>query len=250
MSFKLQITDEMARFFRDRDSLSDADAGKLIRFLLDAAEEIELPERIPQPLTYSLPIFVGQIERFRFQYERKKQMALERQRIRRERLSGSVTRDTRDTRDERDKRDKRDERDKRDTACHANTIPYHTISDHGSTEPKPNARARPGSESDRFGGIDYQSIYDPSNDVVSLAVEFCNENNPLSARRAFQRQLTRISDAVFRGEFATYWAEIMAGEEPNSRGAAFMARLKRIEDCDASESESAKQAIAALNNNA
>ena len=87
MSFKLQMTDEMTRFIRDSDRLTDADAGRLIRMLLDVADGIPVRGSIPQPLTHTLPIFVGQIERFRASYERSKASALERQRRSRERIA-------------------------------------------------------------------------------------------------------------------------------------------------------------------
>lgn len=170
MSFKLQMTDEMTRFIRDSDRLTDADAGLLIRFLLDAADGIPLRGRIPQPLTHTLPIFIGQIEYFKASYERKKVQALERQRKRRERLDAlAVTRDKRDKRDSgddpsrvtsvtrvttRDSRDDdlsrvtsvtrvttRDNRDARESENVADgslerrhTTPHHTIPDHESTD--------------------------------------------------------------------------------------------------------------------
>ena len=87
MSFKLQMTDEMTRFIRDSDRLTDADAGRLIRMLLDVADGIPVRGSIPQPLTHTLPIFVGQIERFRASYERSKASALERKRRSRERIA-------------------------------------------------------------------------------------------------------------------------------------------------------------------
>lgn len=67
MAFKLQLTDEMIRFFRE-ENITDTDAGKLIRLLIDIADEQPIPKNIPQPFTYTLPIFQGQIESFRAKY--------------------------------------------------------------------------------------------------------------------------------------------------------------------------------------
>lgn len=70
MAFKLQLTDEMIRFFR-MPQLSDGDAGRLIRLLIDAAEGQPLSAEVPQHLAFTLPIFLGQIEAFREKYKRK-----------------------------------------------------------------------------------------------------------------------------------------------------------------------------------
>lgn len=78
MAFKLQLTDEMISFFRS-SAVEDADAGRLIRLLIDVADELPLPEIVPQPLTYTLPIFIGQIETFRRNYNQKSKANAERQ---------------------------------------------------------------------------------------------------------------------------------------------------------------------------
>jgi hypothetical protein len=62
------------------------------------------------------------------------------------------------------------------------------------------------------------------------ASNFCQESDPVQAAFAYRKQLHRIGAETFREELSAFVAELDAGgEEPDSRGAAFMSRLKDIE---------------------
>ena len=62
------------------------------------------------------------------------------------------------------------------------------------------------------------------------ASNFCQESDPVQAAFAYRKQLHRIGAETFREELSAFVAELDGGgEEPDSRGAAFMSRLKDIE---------------------
>lgn len=71
----------------------------------------------------------------------------------------------------------------------------------------------------------------PPDELPEWATAFCREDDPQQAVRAFRNQLNRIKPETFREELSAFVAELDAGgEEPDSRGAAFMSRLKKATD--------------------
>ncbi len=63
------------------------------------------------------------------------------------------------------------------------------------------------------------------------ASNFCQESDPVQAAFAYRKQLHRIGVEIFREELSAFVAELDGGgEEPDSRGAAFMSRLKDAAD--------------------
>lgn len=229
MSFKLQLTDEMIGFIRS-ESLSDADAGRLIKLLIDAAEERPPPETVPQPLTYTLPIFLAQIEKFRDAYNQRVASNAERQRRFQERRRNNALDALSGVSDV------------------SNAKPDHTR----PQQNKPNVPSGHSSVRNAVGrspvGVDsYDDIWNPESNPVDLALHVCDEGNPRMAAAGFIREIRRIGDTAFRSELAVFWSELNAGENPRNRGAAFSARLKRLPNYNAAETAAAQRACAALN---
>ena len=225
MGFKLQLTDEMIRFIR-QPSLSHEHAGVLVRLLIDVAEGKDLPDDIPQPLTYTLPIFAGQIEAFRESYLRKIAQSAERVRRCREKEMKRITSVT-------DVTSVTSVTCVTDT-CNACNAPNQTKPD----QTKPDQFNPSGTDrTDRrpIGVNSYDDIYDPANNPIDIALTICQEQKPRMAAAGYIRQYQRIGDNAFRVELASYWGELEAGEIPRNRGSALMARLQRIEDYNPEE---------------
>ncbi len=257
MAFKLQLTDEMIRFFRT-PQISDADAGCLIRLLIDAAEERELPATIPQPLTFTLPIFLGQVEAFRENYKRKVEGSAERMRRHREKESDDDSEMLRATGvATRNRRNNAQQALQRATGvternAHGYAFSYQTRPDQNKPEQtesssRPFGRFQEGADGRPVGIESYDQIFDGRNDPVEMALELCQESRPRMAAAGYVKQLHRIGEDAFRTVLAAFWGEIEAGEEPRNRGAAFTARLKEQADFDPLDAEAARVAVAALN---
>lgn len=261
MAFKLQLTDEMIRFFRT-PQISDADAGCLIRLLIDAAEEQPLPAAVPQPLTFTLPIFLGQIEAFRENYKRKVEGSAERMRRHRQKESedDDMLRVTSvATRNKRNMRNNAQQALQRATGAtgaternaHGYAFSYQTRPDQNKPEQtesssRPFGRFQEGADGRPVGIESYDQIFDGRNDPVEMALELCQESRPRMAAAGYVKQLHRIGEDAFRTVLAAFWGEIEAGEEPRNRGAAFNARLKEQRDFDPEDAEAARVAVAAL----
>ena len=204
MAFKLQITDEMVKFFRS-SFLSDSDAGKLIRLLLDKTDGIDSVSDIPQPLTYVLPVFCGQIDRFRQEYERKRDQATERKRRQLDRDRQDFTREQREGRDSRVNSVKdsvtREQREGRDSL---HTIPHQSISTTitggggalGTTEAPPPPRMNDKS----WTRDDYARLAISSGWPKDEVDRFCDLNNsgrlnPADAIIAWSRHRTPTEEA-------------------------------------------------------
>lgn len=68
-------------------------------------------------------------------------------------------------------------------------------------------------------------------ELPEWATAYCREDDPQQAVRAYRKQLHRIGAETFREELSAFVAELDGGgEEPDSRGAAFMSRLKDAAD--------------------
>ena len=255
MAFKLQLTDEMIRFFRS-PTLADADAGCLIRLLIDIADGNGIPDKIPQPLTYVIPIFSGQIESFRESYERKLKLNADRvNQYRRKDVSRitSVTGITEHYTALQALQPLQSITDTRNAcnACHSlnQTNTDQTRPDQSkSIQNKPNGN----DPTERTDGIpdginSYDDIFNSAFNPVDMAIMVCNESNPRIAAAGYIKQIKRIGDQAFRVELAAFWGELSAGEEPDHRGRAFSSRLKAVGDYDEAEAEAARRACADLN---
>ena len=60
------------------------------------------------------------------------------------------------------------------------------------------------------------------------AAEYCHEADPNQAIRAHKKAIRTIGPEAFRSELDSFVAEVEAGEEPDSRGRAFMARIQAL----------------------
>lgn len=67
-------------------------------------------------------------------------------------------------------------------------------------------------------------------ELADYAAEYCHESKEPRTIAAFKKVMNIIGPEAFRSELATFVGECTAGEEPRSRGAAFMARLKSTEE--------------------
>ena len=83
---------------------------------------------------------------------------------------------------------------------------------------------RAGNSRDRYALI--ASI--PHEKLAESAAAFCNEEDPNRAIAVYKRIIRTIGPEAFRAEWAAFAGECEAGEEPHNRGAAFMARVKRL----------------------
>ena len=92
----------------------------------------------------------------------------------------------------------------------------------------------------------YEDVCNPDADLVELSINLCDDEKRGVAAAGYRRQLERIGDTAYRQLLATFWSELKAGEEPRNRGAALMARLKKVTETDAAEAEEARRVIAAL----
>ena len=234
MAFKLQLTDEMIGFLR-LESLSDADAGALIRLLIDAADGLPPPASVPQPLTHVLSIFRGQVAAFRASYDKKASENIARQKRFQQRKRAGTN----------NAHNALDALDGVSNAHNANNTPYHNKpyqnkSSHSSDTSVPSVSDE---WTDGTNGVDsYDDIFDTRRDAALLALTICRETNPTLSRHAYIKQHARLGDAVFRDVLARFWAELKAGEEPNNRGAVLMSRLKACPDVDLAEVEEARRA--------
>ena len=70
----------------------------------------------------------------------------------------------------------------------------------------------------------------PQDELAKAVVAFCNEEDPNRAMAVYKRIIRVIGPEAFRSEFAAFVGECGAGEEPDRRGAAFTARVKRLFD--------------------
>ena len=79
-------------------------------------------------------------------------------------------------------------------------------------------------------GDKYEKIASLQHDTLpGYAANFCKETDPNRAIAAYKKIIGIIGPEAFRTELSAFVGECMAGEEPKSRGAAFMARLKHQE---------------------
>jgi hypothetical protein len=60
------------------------------------------------------------------------------------------------------------------------------------------------------------------------ATAYCQEADPNQAIRAHKKAIRTIGPEAFRRELDSFVAEVEAGEEPDSRGRAFMARIRAL----------------------
>ncbi len=271
MSFKLQHTEEMARFILS-DAISNEEAGILVRILETVAAGGEVPTKIPQPLTHVVPIFAGQIEKHRSCYLAKVEASAERMRKKRQRereryaeqreqsVTGVTPTRYAEQREQREQSvtsvtpqryaEQREQREQSVTSvtppCYAPKTKQNKAKQIKAVDPNTDPNPNTNSKTYRIGVDSYDDIYSAFNDPIEIAVEFCQEANPRSATSAYRRHLTRIGEDAFRSVLAKFWGEVRSGEEPRSRGAAFMARLKQEETIDLDEAEEAKAACAAL----
>jgi hypothetical protein len=58
--------------------------------------------------------------------------------------------------------------------------------------------------------------------------DFCQEADPVQAVFAYKKAIRKIGSEAFRSELGSFAAEVQAGEEPDSRGKAFMARIQAL----------------------
>lgn len=65
-------------------------------------------------------------------------------------------------------------------------------------------------------------------ELPGLALWFCMEEGNDLARKIYRGTIRRAGAAAFRQELAEFVSEVSAGEEPDSRGKAFMARARRL----------------------
>lgn len=78
-------------------------------------------------------------------------------------------------------------------------------------------------------GDKYEQIASLSHeDLPGYAAEFCTEADPNRAVTAYKRIIRIIGPEAFRAELTSFVGDCGADREPKSRGAAFMARLKRL----------------------
>ena len=111
-----------------------------------------------------------------------------------------------------------------------------------STEPRPKPKEPEQPRDGRVGvhignvlgagkGDEYETIASLSHDALpSYAASFCHEADPNRAIAAYKRIIGIIGPEAFRSELSSFAGEVKSGEEPERRGAAFMARLKRLVD--------------------
>jgi len=78
-------------------------------------------------------------------------------------------------------------------------------------------------------GDKYETIANLTHDELpDYAARFCQEADPNRAISAYKRMIGLVGPEAFRREMSSFAGEVTSGEEPESRGAAFMARLKRL----------------------
>ena len=65
-------------------------------------------------------------------------------------------------------------------------------------------------------------------DLPPWAANYCQEADPNQAIRAHKKAIRTIGPEAFRRELDSFVAEVEAGEEPDSRGRAFMARIRAL----------------------
>ena len=79
------------------------------------------------------------------------------------------------------------------------------------------------------GGDLKETIAGLSHDALpQWAVKYCQEADPNQAIRAYKKAIRIIGPEAFRKELDLFVAEVEAGEEPDSRGRAFMARIQAL----------------------
>ena len=67
----------------------------------------------------------------------------------------------------------------------------------------------------------------PAQDLPEKLAIYCNEWKNQQALNAYRKSIREHGDKPFREEACAFIAEVEAGEEPASRGAAFTARLRK-----------------------
>ena len=72
-------------------------------------------------------------------------------------------------------------------------------------------------------------------DLADYAADFCGEGKNPRTVAAFKKIIGIIGPEAFRSELSAFVGECAAGEEPNNRGAAFNARLKRLVEAKAKQ---------------
>jgi len=65
-------------------------------------------------------------------------------------------------------------------------------------------------------------------DLPQWAAEYCQEADLVQAVFAYKKAIRTIGPEAFRRELDSFVAEVEAGEEPDSRGRAFMARIQAL----------------------
>lgn len=78
-------------------------------------------------------------------------------------------------------------------------------------------------QSDQTGG---GVFFDPAYDPVVMACALTKERD---TARVWRKAMDRVGDGRMREELFAFYRELLAGEEPDNRGAALNARLKRME---------------------
>ena len=73
------------------------------------------------------------------------------------------------------------------------------------------------------GGIEH--VFD--NLLSAFAVTYCNDQDPNRAKANYEEVMRKIKPKAFREELQSFMNEVEAGNEPDCRGAAFMARLMK-----------------------
>lgn len=102
-----------------------------------------------------------------------------------------------------------------------------------STEPRspPSRSAIPNGNNFGFGKVDKYTKFDAlvTDDLlVNFATEFCRDADRTRAIFGYKAVISKIGKEAFKSELIAFFGEVEAGEEPRNRGAAFMARLKRL----------------------
>lgn len=81
----------------------------------------------------------------------------------------------------------------------------------------------------RVSSENYKStLGNPSSNPVEIALEICSETKSDRMRNFLSNVRSTVGDVAFRQEIVAFAAELAAGESVKNRGAALVARLKKL----------------------